>query len=369
MRILVLAKRKYTGKDLIDDRYGRLFELPERLQQAGHELRGVALSYRPMPETVFHSPAGVRWESLNALPFGLIGHGAHLDRLVAAWRPDVIWASSDALHAIIGSRLSRRHGISCVIDLYDNYESFALTRLPGLRNGLRRACRDASALTVVTHALSEMVGRQYRPSGEVAVLGNGVDPETFHPRDRMESRRLFGMPEQARIIGTAGSITRGRGIDDLFRAFAQLAGSDEDLWLAYVGPRDSTPAGHAHPRILDLGQVAQQAVPAFLSALDIAVICNRDSAFGRYCYPMKLEEAIACGVPVVAANVGDVAQRLAFDERCLYRPGDAAGLASRLRLQIEAGRRTCAPVAVSWADLAGRLEGVLARAAGVRVTG
>lgn len=40
MRILVLSKRRYTGKDLLDDRYGRLYEIPAGLVARGHAVVG-----------------------------------------------------------------------------------------------------------------------------------------------------------------------------------------------------------------------------------------------------------------------------------------------------------------------------------------
>ena len=47
MRILFLCKRQYTGKDLLDDQYGRLFEFPRILSQRGHRVAGFSVSYRP----------------------------------------------------------------------------------------------------------------------------------------------------------------------------------------------------------------------------------------------------------------------------------------------------------------------------------
>ncbi|MDI9238833.1 glycosyltransferase [Lysobacter sp. LF1] len=362
MRILVISKRQYTGKDLIDDRYGRLFELPERLQAAGHEVRAIALSYRRKGERTLVSPQGVTWHSFDALPFGAMRYQAMVDALVEEWRPDVVWASSDAFHAVLARRIHRRHGIPYVVDLYDNYESFGLTRWPGLRRGLRDACREAAAVTVVTSTLREKVRAEYAPQGEVIVLGNGVDPGVFHPHDRVAARRALGLPEQAKIIGTAGALTRHRGIDDLFRAFERLAERHDTLWLAYAGPRDGSPRRHPHPRAIDLGVLPQHAVPRFISALDVAVVCNRDSAFGRYCYPMKLEEAIACGTPVVAANVGDVGARLSFDDGSLFPPGDDQALAAKLSERLAATQPGATLAPVTWDALADTLENVLKRA-------
>ncbi len=46
MKILFLCKRQYMQKDVIDDRYARLYELPNQLAYHGNEVMGVCLSYR-----------------------------------------------------------------------------------------------------------------------------------------------------------------------------------------------------------------------------------------------------------------------------------------------------------------------------------
>ena len=46
LRILVLSKRQYMSKDLIDDRYGRFRELPLAMAAQGAAVRGFCLSYR-----------------------------------------------------------------------------------------------------------------------------------------------------------------------------------------------------------------------------------------------------------------------------------------------------------------------------------
>ena len=45
MRIVVLCKRQYTNRDVIDDRYGRLWEIPAELARAGHSVTCVSFSY------------------------------------------------------------------------------------------------------------------------------------------------------------------------------------------------------------------------------------------------------------------------------------------------------------------------------------
>jgi teichuronic acid biosynthesis glycosyltransferase TuaC len=92
-------------------------------------------------------------------------------------------------------------------------------------------------------------------------------------------------------------------------------------------------------------------------------VCNRDSEFGRYCFPQKFHESVACGVPVVAAAVGALKGLLASHPRGLYTPDDPASLAQALESQL--GDPACAALgAPTWRDAAGRLEELLIAARG-----
>src|SRR5690606_33533407 len=233
MRVLVVCKRQYSGKDLVSDRFGRLYELPLGLASLGDDVRICALSYRGRrgPSAGCFEGTALQWRSLNALPIGLALHGAWLDDVAAGWRPDVVWASSDMLQAVLAARWASRHGIPLVIDLYDNYESFGLSRLPGLETAFRSACSEAAALTVVSDSLAEYVRTAYRPPCPVTTVVNGVRKDLFQPRDQALARRSLGLPQGARLIGTAGALTADRGISDLFDAFELLSRRDEQLWL------------------------------------------------------------------------------------------------------------------------------------------
>jgi glycosyltransferase involved in cell wall biosynthesis len=64
------------------------------------------------------------------------------------------------------------------------------------------------------------------------------------------------------------------------------------------------------------------------------VVSNIDSAFGRYCFPVKFYEALACGVPLATASVGAIRELLGSNSGLLFEPGDAVGLASVIRQQL-----------------------------------
>lgn len=359
MRILVLSKRRYTGKDLIDDRFGRVFELPAAISRFGHEVTGLALSYRPastgehrwddLPRLVWHS------ENIGRVPF--LNYFRTLRRLIREIQPELIWVCSDAFHAILGEQLQRRLRIPTVIDLYDNFESFPATRLPGVLPLFRRACREATGLTLVGTALRGYVQREYGAGSPMLILQNGTNPTLFKPYDQVASRRALGLPEHGRFMGTAGSISAGRGIEAMFEAFLQLAKEMPDLYLVFAGPRDSTASRYIHPRIIDLGILPQEHVPLLLSALDLGVISNLDSPFGRYCFPQKLYEFAACRTPFVAADVGEVASMLHRQPHLLFTPDNVSELADRVRglLLRNFSQEPTIPVC-TWEELGGRLE-------------
>lgn len=367
MRLLVLTKRQYTGRDLIDDRYGRLYEIPRALASAGHPVRGVALSYRRRSSATQDATG---WESLNTLPFSPLGAARHLRRIrqiCREFRPDLVWASSDAWHAIAAWRTCAPAGIPYVVDLYDNYESFGLSKPPGVIPLLRRACRAASGLTLVTRTLADHVAADYGlPAGQPRlVLGNAVDTALFRPLDRQAARRELGLPEDALLVGTAGALDASRGIATLLEAAEHLAAAHPGLRLALAGPCDGSLDRFRHRPIVYLGILPPTRVPAFWNALDVAVVVNRDSDFGRYCYPQKLQEIVACGVPLVASRIGEVAELLRDTPASLADPDSPAALAERISAQILEKTRVDRKQVRSWAQRAEELsdffETVLAR--------
>ncbi len=367
MRLLVLSKRQYTGKDLLDDAYGRLYELPKELARAGHEVRGLCASYRRRREGEFAIEDGgarVVWRSLNALGAGPLSLWRWLNearRLVLEFRPEVIWACSDTFHAMLGVHLQRRYGVPCALDLYDNVEGFGAHRIPGLTACLRASVREAAALTCVSLALERLVRETYGARAPVLVLENGIGP-AFFPRDRLECRRSLGLPSGARVIGTAGALGRERGIELLFEAFLDLAARDPQLHLLLAGRIGAGTRIPAHERVVYLGELAHERVPEVIGAMDLFVVCNERSSFGDYCFPQKLYEAVACRIPVLVADTGGVHPLLESAPGHAYEPGSLPSLVAGIEKLL--AQPALAPFAAkSWTEHAQALSAFLGRVA------
>lgn len=361
------------GKDLLDDAYGRFQEIPLALARAGHEVHGLCASYRPRPEgerVVGERGAAVSWRALNVpavSPRALLAWISRAGKMATELRPDVIWACSDSFHAALGARLERRLGIPCVVDLYDNFESYGANRIPGVTPLLKRAVRAAAGVTCVSGALERLVRQRYGRDGPTLVLENGVSSD-FAPQDRLACRARFRLPPEARIVGTAGALGAERDIETLFAAFHGLAARDAGLYLLLAGRVLGGTRIPAHPRIVYLGERPLRDVPMVIGAMDVCVVCNKRSTFGDYCFPQKLYEIVACGVPPLVADTGGVAPLLAATPANRYEPESAASLAAGIERLL---RSPAMPAfkARGWAEHAASLSAFFERVRAAHLSG
>lgn len=361
MKVLFLCKRHSTGKDSLEDRYGRLFQLPAGLAELGAEVQVLSLSYRLAPrESEVSLAPNFKWQDFSLTPRGL---GAYF-RVIRAMRsepPDVVYSSSDALQIALGDRVARNLAVPHVADLYDDYEAFGLTRFPGLKSALRRACIRADQLTVVSQSLREIVSRRGALMTRIHHLPNGVETAVQRVSRTALLARL-NIPPSARLVGAVGALDESRGITDLFDAFGRLENDHPDLHLVLVGKETGRTLSRRGQRIHRLGSLSHADALDVVGALDVAVVCNRDGAFARACHPMKLVEAISMSVPVVAAAVGEVRRLLESRPDSLYPPGDSAVLASRIASHLATPRPLDPSLARTWGEICVDLHEILHRA-------
>ncbi len=340
MKIAFICKRRYTGKDVVSDRFGRLYEIPRQLAQMGHAVRGFCLDY-------YHSDADCRehpvaagtlwWESRSIRTWQwptMLGYPWQLLQRLREFAPDVLVGASDIPHVILTAWLARQLRIPYAVDLYDNFESFSVARVPGIVIAYRRAIKSASYLTVVSAPLKRMVEEEYAVSCPVSVMTNAVDKVTFRHLDKTRARQSLGLPVDAVLVGTAGGLHRSKGVGTLYSAWAQLAAERADIHLVLAGPVERGLPLPQGERVHYLGQLSQERVAELFNALDAGVVTLLDSAFGRFCFPQKLYEMVACGLPVVAASVGAIPSLLKSAPHLLYPAEDATALAAALRCQL-----------------------------------
>jgi glycosyltransferase involved in cell wall biosynthesis len=343
------------SKDLIDDHFGRFREIPLALGRKGYTVTGLCLSYAKRNEGWFQD-GPVNWKSINAtrlkLP-GLLRFVIEAQKL--AKKSDIIWACSDSFYGIIGYFLSLKYHTPLAFDLYDNFEYYLMAKLPGLRQLYRKVVKNCAAVTCVSRPLSRLV-KSYGRQDRLFVIENAVRKDLFKPMDKTICRKKLNLPNNKILVGTAGALTENRGFQYLLSAFDILKTKYPDLQLALAGPRD-IPIPH-NSRIHDLGILNLEKVPLLLNALDVAVICNRENDFGRYCFPQKAVEIMACDVPLIAAKVGSMKELLADHPNWLFMPDNSFNMAHVIENR-PVDRKTEYVSTATWPDLANQLERIM----------
>jgi glycosyltransferase involved in cell wall biosynthesis len=362
MRIAFLCKRRYMGKDVIEDRYARLYEIPFQLAARGHDVLGLCLGYYADEDIDTNHPVAgtgrLRWisRSLGATKIvGLLAYPRWSLAHLRAFAPDILIAASDIPHIVAGDWLARRLDVPFIADLYDNFESFGLARIPGSVWAYRRAVRRAALVTCTSEALAEYARIEYGARGTVLAMPSTIDHAVFHPRDKRACREKLGLPLDARLVGTAGGLYADKGVGTLYDAYLRIADAHPDLHLVLAGPYVASFPPPSHPRIHHLGSIAHDRVAELFCALDVGVIYLRDTPFGRYCFPQKAYEMLACDLPVVAADVGAMGGLLANAKDSLYRADDAAQLAERIETQLRHPVTPSIRIA-DWSEIVGELD-------------
>lgn len=361
MRIAFLCKRRYMAKDVILDRYARLYEIPRQLARRGHQVLGLCFSYQNSVDGVWRHEAGagqLEWESRSPgalwVP-ALLSYPAQALKRLRAFRPDVVIGASDIPHVCLGAWLAKRLGVPYVADLYDNFEGFGQASIPGMKAALRRGVRSAQLVATTSSPLADHVRDVYRASGEILSMPSTIDESLFFPRNRRECRAALGLPEQALLVGTAGGLHADKGIGVLYEAWNSLSARRPDVQLVLAGPSDKQLPPPASARCHYLGQLSHEQTAMLFSALDVGVIYLRETAFGRYCFPQKAYEMLACGLSPVAADVGAMRALFGSTPQCLYRADDSDSLVDTIERQLAQPTRP-GVIIRNWEETIGELD-------------
>jgi glycosyltransferase involved in cell wall biosynthesis len=166
---------------------------------------------------------------------------------------------------------------------------------------------NCDAALAVSHALARDVAVLAGGRVQPKVVYNGVT-EDFHPAaNRHQVRQQLGLPKAARIILFVGRCEMDKGAGDLLRAFRSIAAEEPSAVLLFVGEGGARQdlERHAGSRVLFAGHVGRERITLYLQAADIFALPSHGEGM-----PNALLEAMAVGLPCVAARVGGIPEAI-----------------------------------------------------------
>jgi glycosyltransferase involved in cell wall biosynthesis len=323
-----------------------LCNLAIRLRLQGHDSVVVCLG-----------PGGALASRLEAagIPVHVLGHAKGPGIFPALWklghlarreRPDAIqgWMSHGNLAALLAAacfRSPQRPPVYWSIhqSLYtlrsESLTNAALILLCGLLSPLPRAIVYVSRMSARQH-----IGRGYSAEKAV-VIPVGFDLQAFAPGPtaaRVDTRLRLGLDPDKIWIGLVGRDDPKKDPRNFLRAAALVAARFPDARFLILGRNQDRPDNplRAMARAEGLdglvrfhGETAEPAM--WIASLDVLVSSSYTEAF-----PVVVGEAMACGVPCVATNVGDVSELLG-EGGLVVRPRDPGALSEAVQVLLAIG--------------------------------
>ena len=291
----------------------------EHLRDTGHE----ALVIAPHDEGVPDEYAGTRVIALSAM--SLPGYAdvrigltptSQFERIFADFAPDVVHLAAPFAMGYNAVLATSRMSIPSVAVFQTEIASYAATYgwariTPVLWHRLRRI----HSLATLTLAPSTYTAQTLIERGvpRVRIWGRGVDSVRFNPSKRDEALRAELAPNGEVIVGYMGRLAPEKQVADL-AVLADIPGSR----LVIVG--DGPLRAEIEEQLPDAyfcGKLAGDELPRVVASMDVFVHPGELETFGQ-----AIQEAEACGVPVVAPAVGGPLDLIQPDVNgLLYPPG------------------------------------------------
>lgn len=240
--------------------------------------------------------------------------------------------------AIIGAWTARRARAPLVLTAHGNdVDNAANSRLAG---GVRRALHDAAAIVAVSRYLAARLGERFGVEPEcVDVIDCGVETEVFRPLAKAAARASVSLPDGERIVLFVGHLIEAKGIATLLAAHRRMLADGQQALLVVAGEGELATAVESAARdpdtrglVRSLGRVPHEQMATLMTAADVVCVPSNKEGFG-----LVAVEAMACGVPVVASDVGGLPEIVADGSNgLLVPPADPDRLAVALASILQA---------------------------------
>jgi len=203
---------------------------------------------------------------------------------------------------------------------------------------------------IIAATLAERTQLQYLYKAnrrKITIIPPGVDTGHFYSIPMDEAREYLGVDPDNKLVLFVGRIEPLKGLDTLIKAISwQRTFKPGQVTLAVIGgdpnvsPEEMTAEMTRIQKLCDdlcmgrmvvfLGKRAQDTLPYYYSAADVLVMPSHYESFG-----MVALEAMACGTPVIASQVGGLAFLIKDGETGFHVPDqDPKALCEKLLILL-----------------------------------
>ena len=249
-------------------------------------------------------------------------------RLVARFRPDLIHCETEFCVGRLGQLAAARARVPVVSSYHTDFARYAdAYGAPWLRNSVsgylaRFHRRSRRIYTPSSVSRADVLGFGVP---DVEVWGRGVDAEMFHPSRRSQAFRRSLGAAAAFVFVYVGRLATEKGPELILEAFrltaAALPPGSVHLVMAGTGPKEAELRAMAPAGVTFLGFLDRRTqLPELYASSDAFVFASVTETLG-----LVVLEAMASGLPVIAAPAGGVRDHLRHGENGLEYPPSYTG--------------------------------------------
>ena len=216
-------------------------------------------------------------------------------------------------------------GLGCDLNYYPS--------LPFRRRFIKKALNKADIVTTVGRELKRTVVRLGIPEQKIFPIPNGVDFNLFNLISREEARRRLQIENVGPLLVTVSSLDEAKGGRYLIQAIKEMGHDFDDparIMVVGDGPLredlllQAKQLGIAN-RVVLVGKRPHHEIPLWMNAADL--FCLPSIREGQ---PNVILEALACGTPVVASNVGSIPEMIQAENGGIAEAADPKSLAQKI---------------------------------------
>ncbi len=235
-----------------------------------------------------------------------------LRKVIAEVKPDLIHLNSSKA-GVIGSFAAKKSSIPVIYTVHGLVLNEALSALKKSFYGFlerRAARRRAYTIAVSQEDYNGLLSSKCASAEKMQIIHNGIPAMDF--LGKQAARQQLGLPADGLCIGTIANLYPNKGVDILIQAAAKLSPDilEKITMIAIIGEGPQREKLEKMVTLQGLSKVikfcgAQKSAARLLKAFDIFVLPSRKEGM-----PFAILEAMQAGLPIIATDVGGVAETL-----------------------------------------------------------